>query len=374
MSEEKSNDTTEATKPSTHIPMMKPFRHMLQSIATEHSLELITKSHGWINIFRSKELKVDCVLYGTSFPLNGQSCSKLAADKVATTIILDLHDVPHIPHYLATNPNMIYSGFKNSNRAIAGTWPKLIKTLEKHGILVLKPKEGSMGRSTYKVHNQLELEQAWMDLLAKRRDFCISPFVEIENEYRCIFLDDEMHICFRKNVPCVTGDGVSTVAKLISEYEKIVHKKMKLSKAVQEMLDVVLEQDHQMMLDWCHNLSRGSKADKVISDELCVQLKELGQRTMKALGLRFASVDIVRLKESASSDHFVIPKDRLLVLEVNGSVSVGGYVTQHPEDFEKGRSMFSKAVDLYFQEERERQERREGVRREKMKGEEEGEQ
>ena len=131
---------------------------------------------------------------------------------------------------------------------------------------------------------------------------------------------------------------------------------------------------HQMMLDWSHNLSRGSKADKVISDELCVQLKELGQRTMKALGLRFASVDIVRLKESASSDHFVIPKDRLLVLEVNGSVSVGGYVTQHPEDFEKGRSMFSKAVDLYFQEERERQERREGVRREKMKGEEEGEQ
>ena len=112
MSEEKSNDTTEATKPSTHIPMMKPFRHMLRSIATEHSLELITKSHGWINIFRSKELKVDCVLYGTSFPLNGQSCSKLAADKVATTIILDLHDVPHIPHYLATNPNMIYSGFR----------------------------------------------------------------------------------------------------------------------------------------------------------------------------------------------------------------------------------------------------------------------
>ena len=355
--QQKTQDTTSATKPSTHIPMMKPFRHMLQSIAAEHSLELITKSHGWLNIFRSTTLNIDCVLYGTSFPLNGQSCAKLAADKTATTIILDLHNVPHVPHYLATNPNMIYSGFKNSNRAINGTWPHLIQTLAQHQVLVFKPKEGSMGRSTYKVHNQLEMEQAWMELLAKRRDFCISPFVDIEHEYRCIFLDNDMHICFRKNVPCVTGDGVSSVAKLIAEYEQIVHKKMTLSKEVQAQLEVVLAVDHVLMLDWCHNLSRGSRADKIISDELRVDLHKLGLQTMKALGLRFASVDIVKLTATAvsRSKDFVIPDNRLLVLEVNGSVSVGGYVTQHPEDFEIGRQMFSNAVGLFFAEQAQRQ-------------------
>ena len=351
---------SKTTTPSTHIPMMKPFRHMLQSIATEHSLELITKSHGWINIFRSAEADIDCVLYGTSFPLNGQSCAKLAADKTATSIILDLHQVPHIPHYLGTNPNMIYSGFKNSSRAVAGTWPHLMEMLQQHHVLVLKPKEGSMGRSTYKVHNQLELEQAWMELLAKRRDFCLSPFVDIEKEYRCIFLDDTMHICFRKNVPCITGDGASTVATLIAAYERIVCKKMTLSKAVQAQLNVVLDNDAVLVLDWCHNLSRGSRADKVISKELYAELKALGARTMQALGLRFSSVDIVQLKEGATSasSEFVIPDNRLLVLEVNGSVSVGGYVTQHPEDFEIGQQMFSKAVGLFFQEQKDRRERK----------------
>ena len=346
--------TTAATKPSCHIPMMKPFRHMLKSIAKEHQLELITKSHGWINIFRDTRSNHDCVLYGTAFPLNGQSSSRLAADKTATSIILDLHNVPHIPHLLATNPHMIYSGFKNSNRAIVGTWPGLIAMLEKYSIVVLKPKSGSMGRSTYKVENQLQLEQAWMVLLEKARDFCISPFVEIEHEYRCIFLDDEMHICFRKNVPCVVGDGTSSVAKLISNYEQIVHKKMTLSNEIQSKLNQILLKDEKLVLDWCHNLSRGSRADKVISKELYTQLKELGGRTMKALGLRFSSVDIVKLKETATSkdSNFVIPENRLLVLEVNGSVSVGGYVTQHPEDFEMAQKMFSNAVHLFFEEQK----------------------
>jgi D-alanine-D-alanine ligase-like ATP-grasp enzyme len=352
--ESKNDDTTAATKPSTHIPMMKPFRHMLRTIAKEQNLELVTKSHGWINIFRSKELDVDCVLYGTSFPLNGQSCSKLAADKTATSMILDLHDVPHVPHFLATNPHMIYSGFENSGRALAGTWPSLISMLHKYSILVLKPKEGSMGRSTYKVHNQLEMEQAWMDLLAKRRDFCISPFVYIENEYRCIFLDNEMYICFRKNVPCVVGDGSSTVATLIAAYEQVVHKKMTLTAEVQSKLDSVLKKDETLFLDWCHNLSRGSRADKVVSEDLHIALKSLGSKTMKALGLRFASVDIVRLKETEASSSdaalIAIPENRLLVLEVNGSVSVGGYVTQHPEDFDTAQEMFSQAVKIFFEE------------------------
>ena len=196
---------------------------------------------------------------------------------------------------------MIYSGFKNSNRAMAGTWPALITMLNQHQIMVLKPKEGSMGRSTYKVTNQLELEQAWMELLSKRRDFCISPYVEIENEYRCIFLDQEMYICFRKNIPQIIGDGSSTVAKLISTYEKVVYKKMTLSSEVQTRLDDVLEKDEKLLLDWCHNLSRGSRADKVVSSHLREQLLQLGRRTMRGLGLRFASVDIVRLVEGSTS-------------------------------------------------------------------------
>ena len=33
-----------------------------------------------------------------------------------------------------------------------------------------------------------------------------------------------------------------------------------------------------------------------------------------------------------------------MVLEVNGSVSVGGYVTQNPDEFEVGQTMFAKAM------------------------------
>ena len=45
-----------------------------------------------------------------------------------------------------------------------------------------------------------------------------------------------------------------------------------------------------------------------------------------------------------------------MVLEVNGSVSVGGYVTQNPDEFEVGQTMFAKAVSLYFDDIRQRNE------------------
>ena len=43
-----------------------------------------------------------------------------------------------------------------------------------------------------------------------------------------------------------------------------------------------------------------------------------------------------------------------MVLEVNGSVSVGGYVTQNPDEFEVGQTMFANAVRLYFDDIRQR--------------------
>lgn len=132
--------------------------------------------------------------------------------------------------------------------------------------------------------------------------------------------------------------------------------KMQLTNEVKNQLDVVLENGKTIQLDWCHNLSRGSNADTNVSKELQTQLYKLAKKTMKTIGLRFASVDIVKLKEgSTAANHFHVPSNRLLVLEVNSNVCVSNYITQHPEEVKKAIAMYSEAVGLYFQDVKQRQ-------------------
>ena len=176
-------------------------------------------------------------VYGSSLPLNGQSASLTCSDKAAAATIMEGAHIPHVPHRLGTSPMSTYSGFNSTARAAKGTFRWLCDMLHDHletGGLVLKPKDGSQGSDTFRVRNQLELEQAWLKLLGSgvasgggRRDFVACPFFDLVAEWRCVFLDGEMRLCFRKTPARVVGDGESTLASLIAAYERDVLKTTK---------------------------------------------------------------------------------------------------------------------------------------------------
>ncbi len=318
-------------------------------------------------------------VYGSSLPLNGQSSSKTCSDKAAAAIALSRAHIPAVPHHLATSPISQYSGFKASARAMRGTFPWLMELLRDnapHG-LVLKPKSGSQGSDTFRVRNQLELEQAWIKLLSNNsRDFVACPFLHLVSEWRCIFLDGTMRLCFQKTPAQVVGDGKQTLAELVRDYERDVIKggkvrigdwaaggsggsKVRRSNA---SLSRVVGEGELVQLDWCHNLSRGARADKNVPDAVRARLESLGLCTMRALSLQFASVDICAVSNNLANNDFDDDSNRdgngssgndssnvdMLVLEVNSNVNTNGYLTQNPEDWNLVRDIYKDAVLSHF--------------------------
>jgi glutathione synthase/RimK-type ligase-like ATP-grasp enzyme len=345
------------------------------STFVSHYLEALYKSNP-----RAEIRFTSLFVYGSSLPLNGQSSSKTCSDKAAAAIALSRAHIPAVPHHLATSPISQYSGFKASARAARGTFPWLMDLLREnspHG-LVLKPKSGSQGSDTFRVRNQLELEQAWIKLLSNQsRDFVACPFLHLVSEWRCVFLDGTMRLCFQKTPAQVVGNGKQTLAELVRDYERDVIKGGKVRigdwaaggsggskvRRTNTSLSRVVGDGELVQLDWCHNLSRGARADKNVPEAVLARLESLGLRTMRALSLRFASVDICAVANNLSGDGGGSGGDDgggngggndsssnidMLVLEVNSNVNTNGYLTQNPEDWNLVRDIYKDAVLCHF--------------------------
>ena len=64
--------------------------------------------------------------------------------------------------------------------------------------LVVKPNEGTSGRSVFRVTSEAELDYAASEIFSSHLSLAISPYVEIEEEVRVILLDDVPHAVYRK--------------------------------------------------------------------------------------------------------------------------------------------------------------------------------
>ena len=107
-------------------------------------------------------------------------------------------------------PSMLqYTGGK-------GSWKALLAELEK-GTLVCKDNYGTGGNLVFKVRTQAELEQAASDIYKSSEAMAVCRYEDIQSEYRLVVLDGEIRLAFSKIRPSLTGDGVSTVGKLLAE-------------------------------------------------------------------------------------------------------------------------------------------------------------
>ena len=308
----------------------RPFRAlpaMLKGICEELDMDFTELSHGWIHILQPRNkagggggggsssagsaAPPPCLqLIGGSFPLNSMSAVSICRDKAATATLLAFHGVPCIPGRLVSGPNLSFSGFNKSARAARGTMPQLMEELAAwptHG-LVLKPNRGHSGQGVMRARNQLELERAWSMLLASdavgsRRDLLSSPYVPLDDEWRCIVLDGVVRLCFRKVRPHLVGDGRSTVAELAAKRGGGDGSTSAAAtpEALAELGDPtrVPAAGETLNLDWRHNVCKGSVVDPDIPQALMDEhLQPLARATTEALGARFVSVDIVRLHPS----------------------------------------------------------------------------
>lgn len=217
------------------------------------------------------------VIAGYHFPLNNAAACALADDKSATVGMLAYFDVPHVRHTL-----MRFTG----DGSLA---EELDRVAGLFGFpLVIKPHRGTGGQGVTRVDSPQALVAALTCLRVQYEALAACPWVDITREYRVVVLDDHAQLVFEK---VRAPDG-----------------------------------------DWRNNLKYGSMP--VIEDDhrLCDPLTRLALRAAGALGLRFASVDIVVMGAG------------MAVLEVNSGVCLERFSASCAEHFDRAAAVYARAL------------------------------
>jgi glutathione synthase/RimK-type ligase-like ATP-grasp enzyme len=306
---------------------------LVREIAAEQDMQLDSFSHDWL-LRLERGGRARHVL-GYNFELNSATAQMITSDKAATADILAAQGIAHVAHQLFLHPRL--GGYVSAE----GNWSRMLAYAEAQGYpLVVKANEGTGGGQVYRVESAPELEAAVQRLFASQRGISLSPFLEIEQEYRAIVLDDACELLYAKRRPALSGDGQSTVLELI---EKALLAGSINGELASQALDSaagdikrVLDKDQELLLGWKHNLGAGARPLLLESGETYDELAALAERARSAVGIRFTSVDIVQVG------------GELAVLEVNSGVMMEYFVQHYPEQRESAKAIYAKAIQKMF--------------------------
>jgi glutathione synthase/RimK-type ligase-like ATP-grasp enzyme len=243
-------------------------------------------------------------IFGYQFGLNHAASHMICEDKSTTSEMLSCVGIPNVEHRCFMSPmNMKYV-------EADGNWKEILAMLEKYKRLVLKDNKGTGGLSVYRVENAVELENAAQVLFQSAHSISVSPYYDILQEYRLIFLDGEIKLVYHKERQHLTGDGIHTIRELYADY---------LRKQQGEILPVpaedskkILKQGETYALNWKHNLGQGAVPVFDTDDTLTAPLKELAKAAASCVGIRFASIDIVKIRNNKTEEY--------RILEINSGV------------------------------------------------------
>jgi glutathione synthase/RimK-type ligase-like ATP-grasp enzyme len=258
------------------------FVQAIRRYCAAHDIAVEIRSGGWLIAMRRGDERH--FAFGYDIGLNSAIAHRLANDKSATAETLSLQGVPCIPHHLFLNPKL-------GRNVVGAAWREAMLVLlhdNPQGVVV-KPNEGTSGRSVFKVTTEAELDHAVAEVFSMSTGLVIAPYVEIEQEVRVVLLDD---------VPLVV-------------YGK------------------------QRGSDWRHNLDAGAKPVLMEDGEVRTACVRIAVDAASAIGITFASIDLVRVDGAWKA------------LEINSGVMMEALAKLHPELVQ---ATYDAALDRVFAE------------------------
>jgi glutathione synthase/RimK-type ligase-like ATP-grasp enzyme len=258
----------------------------LTNAANALNVELTWLSNNYIAAIRGAYGTT--LIVGYHFPLNSAAASAMANDKVATAEILACSEVPHIRHTLIR--------FKSTRRLAREV--QRVTDLFPFPVVV-KPHRGNGGRDVIRADSEDALVAALIDLRARHQALAVSPWLDIQHEYRVIALDNHVQLIFEK----------------VKATPEDIERRISCSKT-----------------EWRHNLKHGSVPVIQTARDVCNPLSTLALRAIDTLGLRFASIDI-----AATGDNFA-------VLEINSGVCLERFGSFSAEHFNHAGLIYSRAL------------------------------
>jgi glutathione synthase/RimK-type ligase-like ATP-grasp enzyme len=313
--------------------MTSPQRIFVEAVrryGERHAITVDVRSDGWLIVMHEGVRRH--LVFGYDVGLNSAVARGVANDKAATAEILAHSAVTCVPHTLFRNPRL------DPHIPPEGSWRAMVDLLAHHpeGIVV-KPNEGTSGRSVFLVSCRPQLELAVLDIFTTHASLAISPYLAIEDEVRVVVLDDIPLMVYAKNRPAVVGDGRQTLLDLAIAATPAAQRSLVLPDLVRghtkSELDAIVPVGQRRILNWRHNLDAGAHPvllEQGDARETCVRL---AVKAARAIGLRFGSVDVV----SAGG--------RWQVLEINAGVMMEQLAGFHPDLID---AAYAAALDKVF--------------------------
>ncbi len=298
---------------------------LLREISKEDGYDFKTYSYDWV-----KELSKggnSIYIHGYNFPANDTSFTQIANDKACTSEVLSAKGIPNVEHSYFMSPNDIHYV---KYLGVDGNWKEMIRLLDKHGKIVVKPNSGTGGAGIKIVSDEVGLEKAVNEIFSFTSTLCICPYYEIEDEFRVIILDGVPEVVFKKVRPSVYGNGFDNVGVLCAKEGKSYDSHCGVS------LSYIPQKGEKVNVGWKHNLGQGSAPEVLKSGDAYKKAVCLATRTLLALGGKFASVDCVSIGGN------------LRVLEVNSGVMMDNFANTNEDNYKLAKSIYKKAIDKYF--------------------------
>ncbi|WP_128923160.1 ATP-grasp domain-containing protein [Bradyrhizobium guangxiense] len=242
------------------------FVQAIRRYCADHGITVDVRAGGWLIAMRRGEMRH--FAFGYDVGLNSAIAHRLANDKSATAEALTLAGVPCVLHHLFLNPKL-------GRNVVGATWREAMLDLLRDNPqgVVVKPNEGTSGRSVFKVTTEAQLDHAAGEVFAMSAGLVISPYVAIEDEVRVVLLDDAPRVVYSK----------------------------------------------QRGSDWRHNLDAGAKPVLLEGGDVRAACVQLAIEAARAIGIIFASIDVVRADGAWK------------VLEINSGVMMEALGKLHPE-------------------------------------------
>src|SRR5271169_4505502 len=184
------------------------FVDAVKRYCARHRIAVEIRSQGWLIVMQRGSKRHFALGYDVG--LNSAIAHRIANDKGATADVLEIAGIACVPHTVFLNPTL------NEHIPPSGSWPAMIELLEQHpeGVVV-KPNEGTSGKSVFLVSTRPKLERAVAEIFSSHLTLAISPYVDIGDEVRVVVIDEHPLVVYSKNRPSVTGDGKRSLLELV---------------------------------------------------------------------------------------------------------------------------------------------------------------
>ncbi|MEP4770158.1 MAG: hypothetical protein ABJY83_19815 [Roseibium sp.] len=262
---------------------------------------------------------------GCHFDLNPLGASEIANDKAYTLDFLK-RDGFQVPNSMLVHANDVLAGMRISKPDIAEDMNSAydaVKFANGTGFPVfLKPNKGQEGVDVIRLANRPALEQALSELLMRHSSLMIQKAV-LGADLRILVLDGKVLCALHRQPISILGDGEQSVEQLANDNKGLNFRDSRIDlELARQNLDrnSIPKKGQFVELLANKNLSAGSVAVD-ISNQISPKLRTVATDACKALGLRYAGIDlIVEQPEDENSSY--------AILEVNAAPGLNRYAAQ----------------------------------------------